>query len=304
MNKIGITIRKIRLIKGLTQKQVYTGIISRSFANRFESGSNDIQTEKFFQILNNLGISPNEFQYIHNNYQHPKVDQMLLKVSYLYETHSFSTLATWLKQHKNNHDAQVKIVAGYAEILMSTFNSTQFPVTKNVETLTYHLLNEKNWTLQELKIIGALIPIISTHKKFNITITEITKRVEQNYSHYLTTPGDPFHITQELINYYGIVLQNYLNNEKYSDAYNFKNKFNLDRDFLNWDVQISQQLWLAVWELYFADYDLGKQKIDMIINFKSTFKTSFALNIDAIAAVRLKDAKQYRQSKAKEQKTF
>ncbi|MFT8461518.1 MAG: hypothetical protein ABF670_07465 [Liquorilactobacillus ghanensis] len=48
MEKVGITVRKIRLIKGMAQKQVYAGIISRSFANRFESGENDILSEKLF----------------------------------------------------------------------------------------------------------------------------------------------------------------------------------------------------------------------------------------------------------------
>ena len=69
MEKIGVTTRKIRLIKGLSQKQVYGGIISRSFANRFESGTNDIQASKFLKILDNLAISPTEFQYINNNYE-------------------------------------------------------------------------------------------------------------------------------------------------------------------------------------------------------------------------------------------
>lgn len=61
MNKLGPTIKKIRMIKGLSQKQVYANIISRSFANRLESGTNDIQAEKFLLILDNLGISPSEF---------------------------------------------------------------------------------------------------------------------------------------------------------------------------------------------------------------------------------------------------
>jgi transcriptional regulator with XRE-family HTH domain len=128
MNKLGPTIKKIRIIKGLSQKQVYTNIISRSFANRFESGTNDIQSVKFLMILDNLGISPSEFQYINNNYELPMAEQLLAKINYLYETHAFKTLSNWLKQHKESHNVQIQIVSGYAEVLLSSYSYHRFPL--------------------------------------------------------------------------------------------------------------------------------------------------------------------------------
>lgn len=69
MATIGETIHQIRLTKGLTQQEVYNGIISRSFASRFESGANDIGASKLFAILDNLAISADELRFIHQNYQ-------------------------------------------------------------------------------------------------------------------------------------------------------------------------------------------------------------------------------------------
>ncbi|QHM43523.1 hypothetical protein C7M38_01650 [Lactiplantibacillus plantarum] len=69
MTNIGETIHQIRLSKGLTQQEVYSGIISRSFASRFESGANDIGASKLFAILDNLAISADELRFIHQNYQ-------------------------------------------------------------------------------------------------------------------------------------------------------------------------------------------------------------------------------------------
>ncbi len=42
MKNIGQTVQQIRKIKGFTQSEVYSGIISRSFAFRFENGESDI----------------------------------------------------------------------------------------------------------------------------------------------------------------------------------------------------------------------------------------------------------------------
>lgn len=50
MTNIGETIHQIRLSKGLTQQEVYSGIISRSFASRFESGANDIGASNSLQF--------------------------------------------------------------------------------------------------------------------------------------------------------------------------------------------------------------------------------------------------------------
>jgi len=164
MVKVGVTTRKIRLIKGLSQKQVYGGIISRSFANRFENGTNDIQAGKFLKILDNLAISPTEFQYINNNYEPSKIDQMLAEVSYLYSVHAFSSLAHWLQQHKSSENEQVQIVAGFAELMLTTYGYRKFPLSKNIHMLVYHLISEKNWTVQEIRIVSMLVPVIATHE--------------------------------------------------------------------------------------------------------------------------------------------
>ncbi|EDN8098979.1 helix-turn-helix domain-containing protein, partial [Listeria monocytogenes] len=51
MGSYGELIREIRLSKGLTQKEVYTGIISRSYAIGFEKGKHEITLSLFEEIL-------------------------------------------------------------------------------------------------------------------------------------------------------------------------------------------------------------------------------------------------------------
>ena len=80
MKKIGQTIKLIRKRKKLTQKEVYAGIISRNFSSKFENGVNSIEAEKLFTILKRLGMSLNEFQFIHENNEKYKFNTVLNEI--------------------------------------------------------------------------------------------------------------------------------------------------------------------------------------------------------------------------------
>lgn len=116
MTTIGETIHQIRLTKGLTQKEVYSGIISRSFASRFESGANDIGASKLFAILDNLAISADELRFIHQNYQPSSYDQAFWTIRHAYETQNFPALAAWIRNHQHSPHAYEQLIASYASI--------------------------------------------------------------------------------------------------------------------------------------------------------------------------------------------
>lgn len=62
----GITIKEIRLSKKLSQKEVYEGVVSRSFYAKFEKGIYSIDAKKFNDILERLNINFEEFLFFHN----------------------------------------------------------------------------------------------------------------------------------------------------------------------------------------------------------------------------------------------
>lgn len=68
MEKYGCTVRKIRLNKGFSQKEIYTGILSKSFAIDFEKGNYDIKFCAMMRILDRLMITTEELLLIHNEY--------------------------------------------------------------------------------------------------------------------------------------------------------------------------------------------------------------------------------------------
>ena len=61
--------RQIRLSKGFSHKEIYTGILSKSFAIDFEKGLYDIKFNLMLKILERLMISVDELLLIHNQYR-------------------------------------------------------------------------------------------------------------------------------------------------------------------------------------------------------------------------------------------
>ena len=72
---------QIRLSKGFSHKEIYTGILSKSFAIDFEKGLYDIKFNLMLKILERLMISVDELLLIHNQYQSLQYYEPLLNVS-------------------------------------------------------------------------------------------------------------------------------------------------------------------------------------------------------------------------------
>jgi len=295
MGQVGVTIRKIRQVKGLSQKQIYSGIVSRSFATRFERGNNDIQSEKLLKILNNIAVSPNEFQFIHNNYKEPLMDSLLAKIYEMYDNHSFSALSRWIKNHKNGNTSEEKYAVAYAEILMFTFDHATMPVTDSTYVLLVHLLEEKTWTLQEIKIVKIILPLIVKNPGIPISIEELTIKFEKNCWKYLVDERDPFHVLNELVSFYSIVFQIYLNIRNYGLAKEMKTKFlKINENQLGLEGKVTLKFWVAIYELYFGNFAEGEKIIEQLKSMQELFSDKGQLNIRTIFEVRRNDSLNYR----------
>lgn len=81
MEKYGLTVRQIRLNKGFKQKEIYTGLLSKSFSIDFEKGLYDIKFSIMLNILKRLMISIDEFILIHNHYHENLINQTLVEIN-------------------------------------------------------------------------------------------------------------------------------------------------------------------------------------------------------------------------------
>ena len=71
MEKYGKTLRKIRQNLQITQVEISSGIMSQSNYSKMEKGEIDVPFAKMVELLNRLGMTVNEFLFIHNDYTNP-----------------------------------------------------------------------------------------------------------------------------------------------------------------------------------------------------------------------------------------
>ena len=63
---VGKVIRDIRISKNIPSNKVYKNILSRPAIAKFEKGLSDTTVEKFFEIINVLNITLEEFEVIYS----------------------------------------------------------------------------------------------------------------------------------------------------------------------------------------------------------------------------------------------
>lgn len=118
-----------------------------------------------------------------------------------------------------------------------------------------------------------------------------------NCASYQTAWGDPFHVSNDLLDFYGSLFQTKLNFHDFQSAQNLKTKFTaIDSHQLNWDGRLSQQFWLGIWNLYFGDWQIGNQLLDEVSVLETHHHPRIDNTLFAIRNVRTKQAQTYRQS--------
>ncbi len=284
----------IRQIKDSTQSEVYSGVMSRSFAHRFENGEHDISATKLFQILDNLLISVEEFRFIQNDYHRSSEQELNQQLQDAYDVHNLQEMGNIINENKNSGNLSFKSIAGIGQVLVETYQSKTFVITPAMESFWNQLFNSKAWTLQEIRNADILLPIaINSHRES--LIPTIVNRFENNCQKYLTARGDPFHVSDELMGMYLTLLQTDLNTEQYDSANQLVSKArDVDKFLLTWNGRFAQQLIIAIWNLYFGSEEEGETIIAKISGAESLYVPPIDHNLKAIADMRRKLAKIYK----------
>lgn len=162
METYGITIRKIRLSKGFSHKEIYTGILSKSFAIGFEKGIYDIKFNLMLKILDRLMISVDELLLIHNQYKTIPCYEPLLNVNLeqlkndpIYSSEIEKKLYDEMKANKTSSS-----ILQHAEIVALRCayegpdyqNSSEYQAAKRY--IQKYLFDVETWSLSEFRIFS------------------------------------------------------------------------------------------------------------------------------------------------------
>ena len=77
MNNFGNTIRKLRVSRRITQEQLAKDLFNRSSLSKIEHEQLETSYENQIQLIRRLGLTPNEFEYICDNYHVNNKNQLL-----------------------------------------------------------------------------------------------------------------------------------------------------------------------------------------------------------------------------------
>lgn len=148
----GKTVKKIRITKGLPQKLIYPGIVSRSFYSGFENGKYSIEISKFMQILDRLALSYEEFTYIQNGYYLSTGRRLQEKIEKAYSQFNSLELMRIYNEYKSSNSEDERSLAIFAYSLVYLTNKNHLSMSKlPTKEIRDYLKSLDIWTLRDIE---------------------------------------------------------------------------------------------------------------------------------------------------------
>lgn len=176
-------IKSIRKQKVLTQKEVYSGIASKTFYSDFEAGKHSVEVTKFQGFLNNLGITQTEFDYFKDSHNKNEEKVLDIKIDLLYKSGNFEALYEIFEKYRWYSHTEIRYLAikAYLLVLITNTNFYKFSRSPFLEILTY-LDTTKMWTLKEIKL--AKLVLLSYSEKDKEKESRLYSRIVDELAKY------------------------------------------------------------------------------------------------------------------------
>ncbi|WP_462259112.1 Rgg family transcriptional regulator [Vagococcus teuberi] len=152
----GKVVRDIRLNKGYSQKYLYSGIVSKTYAIEFEKGLHDMSVTKFMDVLARLEMGYKEFKFIANNYQSPEEvtsDALVAIAANRGDIETLRKLRAYYDTLKTKEDEVLKarlnlLIYAYEESGKKHIEPAVYK-KEDVEILKNYLVSIDSWTISE-----------------------------------------------------------------------------------------------------------------------------------------------------------
>ncbi|MCM3611752.1 helix-turn-helix domain-containing protein [Planococcus sp. MERTA32b] len=161
MQNYGNAIKRIRKSRGLSQKYVGQGILSQAAFSKFEAGLTTVHSTAFFQILDRLSMSFEEFEYIINDYEFPQPKNIInkfFKTSYNSAEDLKNIIAeidTFLDKQQNIDLENIKIIC--TALISLNQNKDILQARSYVEPIWIKLSKVDQWYLTDIRIIHSIL---------------------------------------------------------------------------------------------------------------------------------------------------
>lgn len=173
MSSYGETIRKIRLDKGLSQKALYTGILSKSYAIEFEKGKHEISLKRIEQLLNQLMVPIDEFLFIYRGYHLSENELFMARYAEYGNSNNVKGLYSLLKEYEHRKEplSEIRLAEIRSRIRQLNAFNREGHYKKNAilaedqVAITNYLSNLESWTLHEIQLFANTLDFIDYQQK-------------------------------------------------------------------------------------------------------------------------------------------
>lgn len=170
----GPKIREIRIKKGLSQKETYSGIISKSYAIEFEKGKHSMSANFLIHVLERLNMDMDEFLFIHMDYRLSPYSSYIYRLSSYSNTHNVDSLNQLYRElsEKNTEIYRVRAAETRCRIRvieqfkMTGIWDTTCILKEDQAFIQEYLVRIETWTLQEIQLFGNTIEFLDFHAHF------------------------------------------------------------------------------------------------------------------------------------------
>ncbi|MEO1768885.1 hypothetical protein JZO67_000824 [Enterococcus sp. 665A] len=179
----GEIIKQIRKAKGFMQKEVYIGIVSKTFYSDFEAGKYSVEITKFEGFIKNLGITYQEFEYFKKQSQEDEVKALEDKIDQLYKSGKFEVLYDIYEEYKQHQAIELRYLAIQAYLLVLITNTNFYKFSREpFNEILAELENAKMWTMKEIKL--SKLVLLSLSEKDKEKAGAIYQRIGQELEKY------------------------------------------------------------------------------------------------------------------------
>lgn len=181
----GEVIRKIRLKKGFSQKEVYGNVISKSYAIEFEKGKHQIAANILIQLLDNLSMDIDEFLFIANGYHLNEQNNYNYRYNRLANKQDIAGLQLLLEDLKKKSGklnniriaevrARIRILQNFKQ---NGFYTTDVVLEEDKRVISSYLTDVESWTLQEIQLFANTLEFLDNESIF-IFFKKVSKLLE------------------------------------------------------------------------------------------------------------------------------
>lgn len=157
MENYGKTLKKIRESLSFTQVDISRGIMSQSNYSKVEKGEIDIPFSKMIDLLNRLGMSVDEFLYVHRDYtKNPGNQLKRLKQLNAGDEENILKNIEELKAIQNLSQRDQELLLIYEAFLLVLKNDYK-AASKKVLQIWIRLEKHDNWYLYDIRLINSIL---------------------------------------------------------------------------------------------------------------------------------------------------